>query len=99
MSDALRGQRVSPVHSHLAAVPLLLIGASYLCLQLSARRTRGEMVQGLLLGGAFVLWGAEQLLPPSRLVTVMDGLVVTIFVADLSAIILEHLKRNDHDLP
>ena len=83
----------------MAALPLMLIGLSYVCLQFSARRTRRELAQGLALGTAFLLWGGEQLLPPTPLVTVMDGAVVTIFVVDLSFIIMEHLKRKDHDLP
>ena len=53
----------------------------------------------VFLGLAFVLWGAEQLLPVSRWVTAMDCLVVTIFVIDLSLITIEHLKRKDHELP
>lgn len=99
ISDGLRHLRFTAVHQHLAAMPLLLIGLSYLCLQMSARRPRGELIKGLLLGLAFVLWGSELLLPPTPLVTLMDGLVVTIFVVDLSFIILEHLQRKDHDLP
>lgn len=80
-------------------MPLILIGLSYISLQFSARRQRAERVKGILLGVAFVLWGAEQLLPPTSLVTVMDASVVTIFVVDLSLIIVEHLRRKDHDLP
>lgn len=29
----------------------------------------------------------------------MDASVVTIFVVDLSLIIVEHLRRKDHELP
>ena len=99
VSDGLRHLRFSAAHQRLAAWPLMLIGLSYLSLQLSARRTRGELVKGLLLGLAFILWGGEQLLPPTPLVTVMDSAVVTIFVVDLSFIIVEHLRLKDHDLP
>lgn len=99
VSDALRHLRFTAAHQRQAALPLLLIGLSYVCLQLSARRPRSELIKGLLLGFAFMLWGMEQLLPVSPLVTLMDGAVVTIFVVDLSFIIVEHLKRRDHDLP
>jgi len=99
VSDGLRHLRFGADHQRLTAWPLMGIGLSYLCLQFSARRTRGELAQGLLLGLAFLLWGGEQLLPPTPLVTVMDGAVVTIFVVDLSFIIAEHLIRRDHDLP
>jgi len=53
----------------------------------------------VLLGLAFVLWGGGQLLPPTSRVTIMDASVVTIFVVDLSLIIVEHLRRKDHELP
>jgi len=97
LSDAIRHYRFTPVHQHVAAIPLLMGGLSYGCLQLGARRTRDEMIKGLLLGIAFVLWGIEQLLPQTALVTVIDGAVVTIFVVDLSLIIAEHLLRKDKD--
>lgn len=99
LSDAARHYSFAAVHQRIAAFPLLLIGLSYICLQLSARRPLGEMVKGILLGLAFVLWGGEQLLPPMALVTVMDGTVVAIFVVDLGLIIVEHLRRKDHELP
>lgn len=99
LSDAWHRLRPSALHPRLAALPLILIGLSYACLQFSARRSRRELAQGLALGTAFLLWGVEQLLPPSSIVTLMDCLVVTIFVVDLSFIIVEHLRLNDHDLP
>ncbi len=99
VSDAARHYSFAAVHQRVAAFPLLLIGLSYICLQLSATRPRGEMLKGVLLGLAFVLWGGEQLLPPTALVTVMDGAVVTIFVVDLALIIAEYLRRNDHAPP
>ncbi len=52
-----------------------------------------------MLGLAFVLWGTEQLLPPSAWVTVMDSLVIGIFVVDLALIIIEHLNRNNREIP
>lgn len=97
LSDAIRHYKFTSTHQHVAAIPLVLIGLSYISLQLSARRTRAEMAKGLLLGIAFVLWGIEQLLPQTPLVTVIDSVVVTIFVIDLSLIIAEHLLRRDKD--
>ena len=58
-----------------------------------------EKTKGILLGLAFVLWGAEQLLSTSIWVTVMDSLVITIFVVDLALIIMEHLRHKDQDVP
>lgn len=83
----------------MGALPLILIGLSYMSFQLSVELGRSEKAKGLLLGLAFVLWGTEQLLPPSAWVTVMDSLVITIFVVDLALIIIEHLKRKDHEIP
>jgi hypothetical protein len=99
LSDVVHHLRPSPVHTHSGAFALLVIGLSYISLQLSARRPRSELVKGLALGAAFVLWGSEQLLPLSFVVTLMDSMVITIFVVDLSFIIGEHLKLKDHELP
>ncbi len=87
-----------PGHQKMAAVPLMLIGASFVALQWSARGQPVKRLKGVMLGMAFVLWGGEQLLPPSSLVTVMDALVITIFVVDLSFIIETHLKHRDHGM-
>ncbi len=57
------------------------------------------MIRGILLGIAFVFWGGEQLLPSSSLVTVMDSIVITIFIVDLGLIIVEHLGRKDLEMP
>jgi hypothetical protein len=98
-SDVLHHLDFTAAHQKMAALPLICIGLSYVCLQLSIRRPRYELVKGLLLGIAFVLWGTEQLLPATHLVTIFDETVVTIFVVDLSLIIAEHLASKDHDLP
>jgi hypothetical protein len=99
VSDGIHWLKPSSVHQHAGAFSLILIGLSYVSLQLSAQRPSDEMLKGVLLGVAFLLWGCEQLLPPSTLVTAMDTAVVTIFVADLSLIILQHLRRKDHETP
>jgi hypothetical protein len=97
--DAWNRLRFTSAHQTAGALSLMLIGLSYIGLQLSAARPRKEMIKGVLLGIAFVLWGGEQFVPPGRFVTLMDSAVVTIFVIDLGAIIVEHLKRRDHELP
>jgi hypothetical protein len=98
MSDGLHQLRFTSVHQRMGALPLICIGLSYISFQLSAGRQPGELVKGLLLGIAFVFWGSEQLLPSSSLVTIMDSVVITIFVVDLGLIIVEHLKRKDHEI-
>ena len=99
LSDASNQLLPTPSHQHIGALPLILIGFSYISLQLSGKRQPVERAKGLLLGLAFVLWGGEQFLPPSEWVTVMDSLVITIFVVDLALIINVHLKRGDQELP
>jgi hypothetical protein len=98
-SDGLLNWQFTPRHQQMGAIPLILIGLSYASFQFSTDRRHGERAKGLLLGLAFVLWGSEQLLPPSAWVTVMDSLVISIFVVDLAVIIIEHLRRNNHETP
>ncbi|HEV8073151.1 MAG TPA: hypothetical protein VGP21_03380 [Opitutaceae bacterium] len=98
-SDVSHDLRLTSFHQQSSALALILIGASYISLQLSAKRRWNEKLKGISLGFAFVLWGSEQFLPASRLVTLLDSAVITIFVVDLGLIILDHLKRNDHQAP
>lgn len=99
VSDAQNRLLPTPSHQRLGAFPLILIGISYISFQLCGKRQLAERAKGILLGLAFLFWGSEQLLLPSAWVTAMDNLVITIFVVDLALIIMEHLKRKDHDLP
>jgi hypothetical protein len=92
ISDVAAGLRSTSLHSHLGAVALIMIGTSYVSLQIISRRPRHELVKGIL-GGAFAFWGIEQLLPASRGTTAMDTAVIAIFVVDLGMIILNGLER------
>jgi hypothetical protein len=94
-TDVWNQLRSTPVHQRAGALSLMLIGASYVCLQLSSRRRWTETFKGVMLGVAFLLWGSEQFLSPSVWVTAMDSLIVLIFVVDLSLIIVDRLKRKD----
>ncbi len=92
-TDVLHRYNASVLHQHLDAFPLIMIGLSYITLQFkSARRVD---IKRVLLGVAFLLWGGEQLLPPSQLSTFMDEGAVTIFVLDLSVIVWGHLNKTD----
>ena len=97
--DGWHRLQLTALHQRAGAGSLMLIGASYMCLQLSWPRRWLELIKGVLLGVAFVLWGGELFVPPGALVTAMDSLVVTIFVVDLSLIIYEHLQRKDQETP
>jgi hypothetical protein len=92
-SDAAHGLRPTPLHSRLGAFALILMGFSYMSLQAVSRASRGALMKGVLLGGAFALWGIEQLLPQGRWTTAMDTAVIAIFVVDLGMIILNGLGR------
>jgi hypothetical protein len=94
--DALNQLRLTPVHQQTGALAFILIGASFIGLQLSSGRRWSGALKEILLGTAFVLWGSEQFLPASPFVTALDSLVVLIFVCDLSLIIIARLKRKDH---
>jgi hypothetical protein len=98
-SDVSHALRLTAFHQQSSAIALILIGASYISLQLSVKRRWNEKFKGISLGFAFVLWGSEQFLPASRLVTLMDSAVITIFVVDLGLIILDHLKRGHDQAP
>ena len=93
--DALNRLRLTSFHQQAGALSFMLIGASYISLQLSTGRRWREIFKGVLLGTGFFLWGCEQFVPPGPLVTVMDSLVVVIFVSDLGLIIVDRLKRKD----
>jgi peptidoglycan/LPS O-acetylase OafA/YrhL len=95
--DALNHLRLTFIHQRTGALAFMLIGASYICLLLSDRRPWRENLKGMLLGGGFLLWGCEQFLPSGPLATIMDSLVVMIFVLDLSLIIIGRLQHRDDD--
>ena len=99
MFDGLNHLRLTSLHQRAGAVSFMLIGASYISLQLSARRQWRERFKGVLLGTGFLLWGCEQFVPPSSLVTIMDSLVVLIFVSDLGFIIVGRLRQKDDGTP
>ncbi|MEI6078200.1 MAG: hypothetical protein WCS94_21650 [Verrucomicrobiota bacterium] len=54
-----------------------------------------QRIQGLLLGAAFALWGCEQFLPASPWLTLMDDLVIGIFVLDLGIIMASQLLKKE----
>jgi hypothetical protein len=97
VSDVWNALSFTAIHRHAGALSFMLIGASYVALQMSSRRRWGEKVKAILLGIAFLFWGSVQFLSPRPWVTAMDSAVVVIFVVDLSLIIMESLKRNKYE--
>ena len=94
VSDAWNQLRFTSIHRRAGALSFMLIGSAFVGLQFSSPWRWNERVKEILLGIAFLFWGAEQFLPPSPWVTAMDTCVVLIFVVDLSLIIAERLKRK-----
>jgi hypothetical protein len=92
-TDVAHGLRSTGLHSRLGALALILVGSSYMSLQVVSRRRPRDLAKGVILGIAFVLWGLEQLLPANRWTTAMDSAVILIFVVDLGLIILDGLER------
>ena len=93
--DAWNHLRLTSIHQRVGALSFMLIGVSYISLQLSSGRPWRERSKGVLLGLGFLFWGSEQFLPPGHVATALDSLVVLIFVSDLGLVIVERLKRKD----
>ena len=77
-----------------SALPLIGIGISYSLVQFTLPRTRTEFCLSLAVSLAFVLWGVEQFIPAPQIASVVDDLVVFLFVLDLSIVIRGQLKRH-----
>jgi peptidoglycan/LPS O-acetylase OafA/YrhL len=96
--DALNHLHLTSIHKWTGALAFMLIGASYISLQLSTNRQWNETLKRIMLGVGFFLWGCEQFLPPSIPVTVMDSIVVLIFVTDLTLIIAKNLRHKGEEM-
>jgi hypothetical protein len=92
LPDLWTGFHPSQRHQQAGALALMFVGASFACLQFNTEGRWKERLKGLLLGMAFVLWGAEQFLPPGSAATAVDGFVIAIFVSDLGLVIASHLE-------
>ena len=92
--DASDHLRLTFGHQRTGALSLMLIGASYISLLLGDPCPWPAKIKGLLLGTGFLLWGGEPFMPPGPLMTLMDSLVVLIFVTDLSLVIIHRLRAN-----
>ena len=79
-----------------SAVPLILIGVAFASLQFTLPRTRTQILLGLMVSAAFILWGAEQFPSNPSIVSLIDDIVVLLFVIDLSIVIYGHLKPGVH---
>ncbi len=82
--DAAHAFRPLAVHPSGVAVALMVVGLSYAVAHLPGKMRLGARIRAISLGGAFVLWGAEQFMPPGRGLVVADCVLVIVFVVDLS---------------
>jgi len=81
----------------ISAAPLLLVGTSFLILQLVIRPRWMELLKNALLAATFLLWGAIQLMPQNAAAIWLGNVVIALYVLDLSWIILISMnsqKRN-----
>jgi len=97
VADVLNTLRITPLHQRAGGLAFMLIGSSYVALQMSLRRKWNGKVQAILLGIAFFFWGSGQFVSAGRWATAMDAAVVVIFVVDLSLVIVKSLKRNQYE--
>lgn len=92
--DAANHLRLTFLHQRAGALAFIFVGTSYICLLLSTGHPWRSHLKGLWLGTGFLLWGGEQFMEPGVVATVMDTLVVLIFVSDLGWIITNSLKKR-----
>ena len=79
-----------------SAIPLILIGTAFASLQFALPRTRWQMLLGLMVALAFILWGTQQFISNQSIVSFIDDVVVLLFVIDLSIVICGHLRPGVH---
>jgi peptidoglycan/LPS O-acetylase OafA/YrhL len=90
-SDVKLGLHLRPSSATLSAAPLLLIGISFLIFQAMIRPRWSELLKNVLLAGAFLLWGAVQLMPQNALAPRLANLVIALYVVDLAWVMLSTL--------
>jgi hypothetical protein len=79
-----------PPHAHevLGALPLVLIAVDYLAYQLIRRPSPKELVKGVLLATAFLLWAMNQLWPDAPQATLFNDLAIALFVLDVFLVVI-----------
>lgn len=85
--DLGQGFHYDAAHQRKGSPPFIFIGVAFIAFQLSQPDLRWQQIKGLLLGSAFALWGAEQFIQPSWWLTILDDLVIGVFVVDLGLVI------------
>lgn len=81
-----------------SAVPLILIGIAFASLQFVLPRTNRQIGLGLMVALAFILWGIEQFLSNKMVASLIDDVVVLLFVLDLGIVIYGHMRPGVHSV-
>jgi hypothetical protein len=92
--DALHWLRPEVTWRVKSALPLIGIGVSYAFLQFTLPRTKREFLLSMAVSLAFILWGVEQFIPVARIASLVDDVVVFLFVLDLGIVIRGRLRSD-----
>lgn len=84
-------------HAAASAVPLILIGFSWLCLHPGIGVHPIQFVKRLIAAVAFVLWGVDQMLPPGWWASTVGDVVIALFVLDMALIVRGELTDDPSD--
>ena len=81
-------------HGPVSALPLLLIGTTYIGLQVILRPAPLELLKRVMLASAFILWGIDQLLPIGPIATTLGDIVIVLYIIDLALMIRDALSAR-----
>jgi hypothetical protein len=65
-------------HASVSAVPLLLIGVTYLGFQVLIRPKPLDIFKAVIVSSAFMLWGIDQVLPMGWFATTLGDVVIVL---------------------
>ena len=82
---------VGSTTSEISSAPLLLIGASFLVVQVMLRPRWTELLKNVLLAATFILWGVVQLMTQNDLSKRLSDVVVALYVFDLAWVVLSNV--------
>ena len=83
-------------HGPVSAFPLLLIGITYLGLQVVLRPAPLELLKRVMLASAFILWGIDQLLPTGPVATTLGDIVIVLYIIDLALMMRDSLSARSN---
>ena len=88
LSDTKWGVPEGVPMAYISAVPLLLIGVSFLVAQLILRPRWTDLLKNILLAATFILWSVVQLMEQNSLSKKLGDVVIALYVVDLAWVIL-----------